>query len=285
MLLGSHLSIAGGMHKALIKARGYGFSTLAIFVRNQVQWRSSPLQPEAVETFRRTRSETGISPIVAHGSYLVNLAGRYAARRKSISAMLEDLRRCGQLGIEYLVTHPGSREDTSRGIVLVAEALGEILAAAESGPTILLETTAGQGNSIGCEFAQLAEILSRAACPQRLGVCLDTCHIFAAGYDIRTPQAWRNTMKLFDDEIGIDRLFAIHLNDSLRPLGSRVDRHAHIGKGEIGLGGFANLLGDDRLENVPMILETPKGKDAHGRDWDVINAAVLRQLEREIAAG
>ncbi len=281
MLLGSHLSIGGGMHRALEAAAGYGFRAVALFVRNQVQWRPTPLREEAVRRFRATRKRLGIGPVVAHGSYLVNLAGLCAIRRKSISAMKHDLDRCGRLGIEYLVFHPGSRPDASEGIALIASALNEIVAAvAHRRPKILLETTAGQGNCIGHTFEQLAAILSRLDRPKRFGVCLDTCHIFAAGYDIRTPAAYRRTMKAFDDTVGLDRLLAIHLNDSRRPLGSRVDRHAHIGAGEIGLGGFTNIVNDPRLADVPIILETPKGTDEMARDWDEVNAESLRDLVR-----
>lgn len=281
MLLGSHLSVAGGAHKALLKAEAYGFDVVAIFVRNQVQWRFSPLSRETIETFRRTRRRLGTKAVVAHGSYLVNLAGRAVIRRKSIAAMREDLNRCGLLGIEYLVFHPGSREQTARGIRLIAAALNQIITACpHRRPKILLETTAGQGNSVGHTFEQLAEILGLLERPVRFGVCLDTCHIFAAGYDIRTPQTYRKTMSDFDRTIGLDRLLAVHLNDSRKPLGSRVDRHAHIGHGEIGLKGFASLVNDRRLSEVPLILETPKETDEAGRDWDEINAETIRRLRR-----
>ena len=281
MLLGSHLSIGGGMYRALEAAERYGFGTVAVFVRNQVQWRPTPLREETVRRFRATRKRLGIGPVVAHGSYLVNLAGHYAIRRKSITAMTRDLDRCGRLGIEYLVFHPGSRPNAEEGVDLIASALNEIVAAgAHRRPKILLETTAGQGNCIGHTFEQLAAILSRLNRPKRFGVCLDTCHVFAAGYDIRTPGAYRRTMNAFDETVGLDRLLAIHLNDSRRELGSRVDRHAHIGAGEIGLGGFANIVNDARLADAPMILETPKGLDEAGRDWDTVNASVLRHLVR-----
>jgi len=281
MLLGSHLSIAGGMHRALVKAGSYGFDTVAVFVRSQVQWHVPPLTVEAVSQFRRTRRRLGVSPVVAHGSYLVNLAGNRDVRRKSIAAMIADLGRCGRLGIEYLVFHPGSNADPQRGIELVARALDEIIAACpHRRPKILIETTAGQGNSLGHSFEQIAAILARLGRPRRFGVCLDTCHVFAAGCDIRSPRAYKRTLQAFGDTIGLDRLLAIHLNDSLRALGSRVDRHAHIGRGRIGLQGFANFVNDERLAEVPMILETPKGLDEHGRDWDAINAKAIRKLVR-----
>ena len=281
MLLGAHLSIAGGTHKALEAAAGYGFDTVAVFVRNQVRWKFGPLGERTVALFRRTRRRLGISPVVAHASYLVNLAGRDEVRRKSVAAMVEDLTRCGRLGIEYLVFHPGCNGDATAGIALVAEALNSIISACpQRRPKILLETTAGQGDSIGHTFEQLAEILSPLARPGRFGVCLDTCHVFAAGYDIRTPKAYRATMEHFDRVIGLDRLLAVHLNDSKRPLGARVDRHEHIARGRIGRKGFANIINDLRLANVPFILETPKGKTDDGRDWDDVNAEAIRRLAR-----
>ncbi len=282
MLIGSHLSIAGGPPNALLSAAEYGFKTVAMFVRNQQQWKSPPLSDETAGTFRRLKRELKIAPVVAHGSYLVNLAGQNDVRGKSIRAMSEDMDRCGRLEIEYLVIHPGSRPDQAEGITLIADALNRIIAdCLHIGPIVLLETTAGQGNCIGYTFEQLAEILSRLDKPERFGVCLDTCHIFAAGYDIRTPAAYEKTMTQFDAAVGLNRLAAIHLNDSLGRLGSRLDRHAHIGLGKIGKEGFANLMRDKRLTDIPMILETPKGADESGRDWDKVNTAVLMSLCRK----
>ena len=282
MLLGSHLSIAGGMHLAIEKARSHGFDTLALFLRNQRRWKSPPLAEDAVARFRRARRVARVGPVVAHGSYLVNLAGRYAVRRRSIAATREELGRCGRLGIEYLVIHPGSRPDLPEGIRLIAEALNELVAGcAHRRPKVLLETTAGAGSTIGGRFEQIAAILDRLERPVRFGVCLDTCHVFAAGYDIRSPRAYARTMGKFDGIIGLRRLRAIHLNDSLHSLGSGRDRHAHIGRGRIGRRGFANFVNDPRLTDVPMILETPKGKRAtDGRDWDDINAEIIRSLVR-----
>ncbi len=281
MLLGAHLSIAGGLHNALTAAGGYRFRTVGLFVRNQLQWRARRLSEEAVAVFRRTRRRLGISPVVAHGSYLVNLAGKRAVRRRSIAATLADLAACGRLGIEYLVLHPGSRPNAEEGVRLIAEGLDQIFARLpHRRPKVLLETTAGAGNCIGHTFEQIAAVLTRVRRPRRLGVCLDTCHVFAAGYDLRTARAYRKTMARFDRVIGLERLRAVHLNDSLGPLGSRRDRHEHIGRGHIGKAGFANLVNDPRLAQVPMILETPKGKDDRGRDWDEINAETLRKLVR-----
>ena len=274
------------MDKALERAAALKLDCLAMFVRNQVQWHVPPLRDAAAATFRRRREELGIGPIVAHGSYLVNLAGLADVRRKSVAAMKADLARCDRLGIEYLVFHPGSRSDAARGIRLIADALNRIVAAPRPAgatgkrPMILLETTAGQGSGIGHTFEQLADILSRLDQPECFGVCLDTCHVFAAGYDLRTPAAYRKTMRQFDAAIGLARLRAVHLNDARKDLASRVDRHAHIGAGLIGAGGFAHLVNDRRLTSVPMILETPKGRDDAGRDWDEVNVAAVRSLVR-----
>ena len=269
------------MSRALVAASDYGFSTVAIFVRNQRQWASSPLTEETVERFRKTRRRLKISPIVAHGSYLVNLAGRPEIRAKSLPAVADELDRCGRLGIDYLVMHPGANPDLEAGIDLIAEGLNRRIAACPHRRVkILLETTAGAGNAIGHRFEHLAEILHRLDRPRRFGVCLDTCHIFGAGYDLRTLKAYERTMSAFDEIVGLDRLHAIHVNDSLKALGSRRDRHAHVGSGEIGLKGFANLVNDPRLAEVPMILETPKGPDDTGRDWDTVNADALRGLMR-----
>ncbi|MCD4699670.1 MAG: deoxyribonuclease IV, partial [Phycisphaerae bacterium] len=246
MILGSHLSISGGLHRALESAGGYGFDCVAMFVRNQRQWRAGALSDEAIATFGEVRRRLKIAPVVAHGSYLVNLAGNADVRRKSIIAMSDELDRCERLGIEYLVFHPGSHAQADEGIDLVGDALNGIVAASEGKTQILIETTAGQGHYLGRTFEQIAEILARLEQQERFGVCLDTCHIFAAGYDIRTPDAYRKTMAEFDKVIGLGKLPAIHLNDSVRELGSRVDRHAHIGQGKIGAAAFAEIVNDPR---------------------------------------
>ncbi|MFP4106802.1 MAG: deoxyribonuclease IV [Phycisphaerae bacterium] len=280
MLLGSHLSIAGGLHKALERADGYGFGTVAVFVRNQMQWKAPPLNEDAVKRFRNSRRKLNIRPVVAHGSYLANLCGAEPIRTKAIDAVTEDLTRCGRLGIEYLVLHPGSHPELSEGIELIADALDACLSRCPSNrPKVLLETTAGQGNCIGHRFEHLAEILHKVKRPNRFGVCVDTAHVFAAGYDIRTAGAYQATMDEFDKVIGLKKLMAVHVNDSKTALGSRVDRHEHIGRGHIGLDGFRNLINDRRLSSTPLILETRKETDPDtGRDFDEINAEQLRSL-------
>jgi deoxyribonuclease-4 len=280
MLLGAHLSIAGGPHMALHRAARYGFDTVAIFVRNQRRWRAPPLTAAAAARFRRARRRLGIGPVIAHGSYLANLAGCPAVRKKSIAAVAEELDRCRRLGADYYVFHPGSpgRDGPEVGIARVAEALNRLIPAAGRRVKVLLETTAGAGRQLGGRFEELAEMLARLERRRRFGVCLDTCHVFAAGYDLGTPRACRRTMRRFDRIVGLDRLRVVHLNDSLADLGSRRDRHEHIGRGRIGLEGFANFVRDRRLADVPMILETPKGTTDDGRDWDRVNAETLRSL-------
>jgi len=279
MLIGAHLSIAGGLEKAVTSAAMYGFETLAMFVRNQRQWRAATLTDEALRRFKLARRTLGVGPIAAHGSYLVNLAGRPEVRRKSLTAMADEMDRCGRMGVEYLVIHPGSNPSEKEGIELISDGLNELMANfRRPKPIILLETTAGAGASIGGEFGQLANILTRLARPKRFGVCLDTCHIFAAGYDIRTPIAYKRTMDEFDRAIDLDKLKVVHINDSVGALGSHHDRHAHIGRGRIGRRGLANFVRDGRFADVPFILETPKGHDQAGRDWDSVNAAALRRL-------
>jgi deoxyribonuclease-4 len=279
MLLGCHLSTAGGLDKALTAAAGYGFDAMGLFVRGHLRWQTRPLGDEEAGRFRRLRRRLAIGPIVAHGSYLVNLAAEGTLRRQSLRAVLDELERCGRLGVEYLVYHPGSASDESAAPRRVADSLNEVLAACPfRRPKILLETTAGQGESLGWRLEHLAEILAGLERPQRVGVCLDTCHVFAAGYEIHTAAGCRRLMEQLDGILGFSRLEAIHLNDSKAPCGRRVDRHEHVGRGRIGLKAFARLVNDPRLAEVPMILETPKGKDRAGRDWDEINAETVRGL-------
>jgi len=281
MLLGAHLSIAGGLHRSLERAHEYGFDCVALFLHNQRQWKPPPLTHQAIDKFHTTRQRLHLREVIAHASYLVNLAGRPAVRRKSIAAMREDIKRCQQLGIKYLVLHPGSNPNLEKGINLIADALNRLIEDGGEAVKILLETTAGQGNSIGWQFEHLSAIIDRLDKPHVVGLCLDTCHIFAAGYDIRSAGAYRKTMQAFERIIGLDKLKVIHLNDSLKDLGSRIDRHWHIGRGKIGLEGFSNIVNDPRLQALPMILETPKGHTEDGLDWDVINADTIRSLLRQ----
>lgn len=280
MRLGSHLSIAGGLDRPLRKAAEYGFSAVAMFVRNQLRWTAPPLSDRSVQAFRAARRRLDLA-VVAHGSYLANFAAVGELRRKSIDAVAEELQRCRRLGIDALVLHPGSCSDVETGLDRVADAAGEVLRRVPRGPRLLLETTAGAGDTLGRSIDQLGRILDRMGRGfRRAGVCLDTCHMHAAGIDVGTPRAIGRLIKELDARVGLDRLGAIHLNDSLGPRGSRRDRHAHIGRGTIGLAGFKALVRCRKLAEVPMILETPKGRDPRGRDWDAVNARLLRWLAR-----
>ena len=279
MRLGAHMSIAGGVDKAIDRAESVGCEAVQIFTKNNNQWKARPIPAEQAERFQARLEETGIGPVVAHDSYLINLASSDDALwEKSTEAFRVELERCETLGIPYLVAHPGSHTGAGElvGLRPVADALNR---PHDELPgyrvRTLLETTAGQGTALGATFEQLARITADLRAPERVGYCFDTCHVFAAGYDLRTPDAYAETMATFDAVLGLANLCAVHLNDSKRGLGSRVDRHAHIGEGEIGLAGFRNLVNDDRLRDLPGLLETPKSDDLHE---DIENLARLRRL-------
>jgi len=280
--IGVHVSIAGGFQNAFAAGDRLACDCMQIFVKNQRQWHAPPLTDEQIALYRHGQRETGISPVVAHAGYLPNLASPdRRVRGRSVSAIADELDRCHALGISALVVHPGSyiRGSLCAGISRVARSLNEILRKCHGyGTAILLETTAGQGTSVGHRFEQLASIRALVYEPKRVGVCLDTCHVFAAGYDFRTPEKYRVTIDELDSVIGLAHVRCIHVNDSKRELGSRIDRHEHIGKGHIGKHGFAHFLNDPRLAHVPMILETPKGVDGRGKDFDKVNLKRLRML-------
>jgi deoxyribonuclease-4 len=274
------MSIAGGLDKAPLRGKQVGCDTIQVFTKSNRQWRAKRISDQEVEAFKANLAATGIGPVVAHDCYLVNLAApRRAVWKKSVAAFRVELERAERLGIPYLVTHPGSHAGAGEveGLRRVTEALNALLAALPgAGVRILLETTAGQGSSLGHRFEQLAAILAGVDQADRVGVCLDTCHVFAAGYDIRTRDGYRKTVEDLDACLGLRRLQAIHLNDSKGGLGSRVDRHEHIGEGRLGLAPFRRLLNDPRLRRVPMILETPKDDDFVAADRR--NLARLRRL-------
>ena len=266
-LVGAHTSIAGGLANGLIEGRRIGGTTVQVFTNNASQWRAPALSDEAVEAFRRSRAETGLSPVVAHDSYLINLASSDPTiAGKSFDAFLEELRRAEALGIDHLVTHPGAHrgDGEADGIRRVSENLNRIHDRTKGfAVKVLLETTAGQGTSLGHRFEHLAEMIRLLDQPGRVGVCFDTCHVFAAGYDLRTEDAYRRTLEEFDRVVGLGRILAFHVNDSKRELGSRVDRHEHIGKGEIGSKAFRLLMNDARFRDIPKILETPESETQH----------------------
>jgi deoxyribonuclease-4 len=279
---GSHLSIAGGVYKAIEDARRLTFDTVQIFVKNQRQWSAPPQKAEDVEKWRSLAADGNFGPTAAHATYLINLAaGDDALHEKSQLAFADELRRCDALGVPYLVLHPGAAGEQPREVAIgrVADALNRILAELPAGKTMpLLETTAGQGTTLGRTFEDLAEIIGQLKQPKRVAVCADTCHLFAAGYDIRSPAGYEETMAQAEKLLGVGRILCWHLNDSRGDLGSRLDRHEHVGQGKIGIGGFENVLRDRRWGGVPMFLETPKELDDQGREWDSVNLATLRSI-------
>jgi deoxyribonuclease-4 len=291
-LLGAHMSIAGGLPRAVDRARAARGQALQIFTKSAGQWRARPLPDEEVAEFRRRVMATGLRSVVAHNSYLINVAtAQPELRAQSIAALGEELDRAEVLGLDGLVMHPGSYTSgtEAEGLRLIAEALRQLLDEREAGRTmILLEHTAGQGTNLGHRFEHLAEIIARLDGSPRVGVCLDTCHLLAAGYDICTRDGYEATFAAFDRIVGIDRIRAFHLNDSKKPCASRVDRHEHIGKGCLGLEPFRWLLNDARFTEHPMLLETPKLETPESRrrsDLDPWDARNLRTLRRLVAKG
>lgn len=277
--LGAHVSIAGGVDLALIRAAELGMTSCQIFTKNANQWKAKPLDPAVVERFKQKRDETGIRHIVAHDSYLINVASPDAATwEKSRLALRDELDRCDVLDVPYLVIHPGGHMGSGEevGIRRIAEAINRIHDERPDGRAgLLLETTAGQGTTLGRTFEELAAIIALVHDQCRVAVCFDTCHVFAAGYDLRDRQSYEATMRRFDEVIGYSRLKVFHLNDSAKGLGTRIDRHAHIGQGELGTAPFEFLLNDPRFDGLPGVLETPKGEDAAE---DRMNLATLRSL-------
>lgn len=281
--LGAHMSIAGGMPNAVARAVTVGAGALQVFVKSANQWAARPFAEGEAAEFRRATAAAGLEHhTIAHASYLINLASLDDALwSRSIDALGVELDRCADLGIGALVVHPGSPKGgpADRGIARVARALERAYGSRRRGGrrsvATLLENTAGQGTALGSRFDEIGEIIRRCRAEDRVGVCLDTCHAVAAGYPLAPRAAWRATMRSFADAVGFGRLRAIHLNDSKGRLGSRVDRHEHIGKGAVGLEGFRLVLTDPRLEGLPMVLETEKGDDLAE---DRRNLDVLRGL-------
>jgi len=276
--LGAHTSVAGGLQNALFTGKEVGCEVVQIFSKNQMQWKSKPLKSEEVEIFQKAQEETGVRPVSVHDSYLINLANpAQPTLQRSIDAFTDELRRCELLGIPFLVMHPGSHlgEGEAAGMERIASNIKTCYRrSGVENTTILLEATAGQGTNLGYRFEQLKYIIDRSGLGERIAVCLDTCHVFAAGYDIRTRRAWDKTRAEFDKIIGLEKLQVFHLNDSKRELDSRVDRHARIGQGEIGLESFRTLLRDPDLGDIPMILEIPGGNEAYREDLDLLRALV-----------
>lgn len=276
------MSIAGGVGEALIRGKQAGCECIQIFTKSSRQWASKPYSKEEIENFKRQRRETGIRVVIAHDSYLLNLgAPDEALRVRSVRGFIDELERCEALGVPTLVAHPGAHvgAGVENGIKTIAKSLDEAHAACKGfNVRVALEITAGQGSTLGHTFQQMAQIFDAVVENERLRLCFDTQHAFAAGYDVRNPEGYENTFTELDKFIGIKKLSAFHLNDSIKDFNSRVDRHQHIGKGFIGLDAFRRILNDQRFFGLPMCLETPKGPDLKE---DIENLAILRSLLRK----
>lgn len=275
------MSIAGGLHLALERGAAVGCSAVQIFLKNQRQWAAPPLEQAEVRAFHRARRATRIRPVFAHSSYLINLCSPVpVAWRQAVEAFTDELERAEALGLSCVVIHPGSHMGSGleAGLACVTSALDEVLKrTAGYRVKVALENTAGGGHSVGRTFGELGALLRRSARPERLGVCIDTCHLFAAGYDIRRAAGYERAMTECAEAVGLRRVLAFHVNDAKAPLGSGLDRHENIGKGRLGLGAFRLLLNDTRFARVPKVLETPKEPAPQA---DLRNLAVLRGLVR-----
>jgi deoxyribonuclease IV len=278
-LLGAHMSIAGEVGEAFNRGKQVGCECIQIFTKSSRQWASKAYSNEEIETFKRNRIESGIKTVIAHDSYLVNLgAPDDAMRLKSVKGLIDELHRCEALGVPTLVAHPGAHVGSGieNGIKTIAKSIDEAHAACKGFKVnIALEITAGQGSTLGHTFEQMAQIFDAVVENERMRLCFDTEHAFAAGYDLRTPEGYEKTFDELDKHVGLKKLAAFHLNDSIKDFHSRVDRHQHIGKGFIGLDAFRRLLNDQRFFGLPMCLETPKGPEMKE---DVENLATLRSL-------
>jgi deoxyribonuclease-4 len=280
LLLGAHTSIEGGAYKAIERAHSIGCTVVQIFTKSNRQWFAKPLTTNDIEQFKKAVSETQMCATVSHASYLINLASPKAeTRTRSIDALKKELERCHTLEIDYLVLHPGSpvSQGAKQGIELIAKGLDSVLGNYTGSTMLLLETMAGQGSSLGGKFEEIAALRKQSKHKKKIGVCFDTCHAFAAGYDFRTKSSYTKMWHDFDKTIGIKHLKAMHINDSKKELDSHVDRHEDIGKGKIGKDAFAFLFNDPRFFDIPKILETPKEtlQDDEG------NIATIKQLLTE----
>jgi deoxyribonuclease-4 len=277
-LLGAHESVAGGLHLAFERIEKVDGESLQIFTRNQRQWHPAELKAEEIDLFKKAHEKSGGMPVASHASYLVNLAsGKDDIMEKSIRNFVLELTRCDRLGVPYVILHPGSHggDGVEAGLERFTRGLDKAIEKSGIAVQVLVETTAGQGTGLGSSFEELAYILDNSKFPELLGVCVDTCHIFSAGYELRTQDGYKKTIDALDNSVGLDKIRFFHLNDSKKERGGKVDRHEHIGKGAIGLDGFKNLLNDKRFAGLPMTLETPKSDSL---DEDRENLRVLRSL-------
>jgi deoxyribonuclease-4 len=281
-MLGAHMSIAGEVGEALIRGKQVGCDCIQIFTKSSRQWASKPYTEAEIATFKRNQRETGIAMVIAHDSYLLNLgAPDEALRKKSVKGFVDELERCEALGVPFLVAHPGAHvgSGVEQGIKTIAKSIDEAHTACKGFKTkIALEITAGQGSTLGHTFQEMGNIFDTVKENERLRLCFDTEHAFAAGYDLRTDEEYERTFAELDKYIGLKKIVAFHLNDSMKELNSRVDRHQHIGKGFLGVDAFRRLLNDERFYGLPMCLETPKGPEM---TEDVENLATLRSLIKD----
>lgn len=277
--IGAHMSIAGGLYKAIDRAVAADCGSLQIFTRSANQWRSKELTERECQQFREACEHSGLHEVVSHDSYLINLAAPPGeTREKSIAAFADEMETCARIGISKIVMHPGSytNDTPEAGLRRIVEAFDQLFETAVNySGYILLETTAGQGTNLGRTFEELQVIINASRYPERFGVCFDTCHTYAAGYDTATPEGYAAVMEQFDALLGIERLQCFHMNDSKKGLGSRVDRHEHIGQGTLGLEPFRFIMNDPRFTKIPKIIETPKGDTD---EMDQVNMALLRSL-------
>jgi deoxyribonuclease IV len=277
-LIGAHQSIAGGLHNALIAAESIGCTCVQFFTHSNRQWAFPPLTEQQIETFVIVRAQSSLQSLMVHASYLLNIGSSNAElRNKSTKILIQELVTCELLNVPYLVLHPGSCGSSTEQDCLahIAEQLNYALSKTKGTTTILVENTAGQGSSVGYSFEQLAFIMNAIETKKRIGICFDTCHAFAAGYDFRTPETYQALWKSFDESIGLNHLKALHLNDAKKGLGQHVDRHEHIGHGTLGLEPFRLLCNDERFFDMPKILETPKDASLHD---DIGNLTTLKNL-------
>lgn len=277
--LGAHMSISGGLHQAIDRAVAAGCGVLQIFTRNSNQWKGKPVSEADVALFKEKFAASGLHEVISHDIYLINLASPPGdTRDKSLAAFRDELETCARLGIAKVVMHPGSHlaDSPQNGLERVVKAFDQLFSEVpQFEGRVLIETTAGQGSNLGRTFEELQAIIGSSQFPHKFGVCFDTCHTFAAGYDTATEEGYADTMAQFDRVIGLERLQCFHFNDSKKGLGSRVDRHEHIGQGELGLNPFRFILNDPRFANVPKVLETPKGDND---EMDAVNLRILRGL-------
>jgi deoxyribonuclease-4 len=284
-MFGSHLSIAGGLHNALTAARDLGMDCVQVFTKNQKQWKAPPLTRAQIDDWRAHRESTGISSVVSHDSYLINLcSAKPDMRQKSVELFAHELTRCEALDIPWLVTHPGSHmgQGEAAGLRMIAEAINALhQTLGELRVVTCLEVTAGQGSSLGYRFEHLASIIEQVDQDERLGICLDTAHLLAAGYDLTSAAGARSVLRECDRLVGLERVKVLHLNDSKVPRGKRVDRHEHIGHGHVALEAFEVIVNHPKLRQLPMILETAKEAAPDGRPWDTINLETLQSLQRK----